>query len=233
VDLIKKLKKKIIKNKKFIFKKNRHELIIELKKKRNINNNVLNAMKKVPREIFVNEKFAKLCYENIPLPVACQQTISQPYVVAFMIECLKLKNTDKVLEIGTGTGYQTALLSLLCKHVCTIEVFRELYNQAKINHNKLKLTNISYMFGNGINGWKKNTFFDGIIISAATELPPIKLLKSLKNGGQIIFPKKYHMGTQKLILIKKISKTKYKYKTLFDVRFVPLLETNSSEPTMQ
>jgi protein-L-isoaspartate(D-aspartate) O-methyltransferase len=233
MNLVKEFQKKIIRNQKFISNKNRHELIVELKSKRIINNNILNAIEKIPRELFVNEKFAKFCYENIPLPVACQQTISQPYVIAFMIDCLKLKNTDKVLEIGTGTGYQTALLALLCKHVCTIEIFSRLYNQAKINHDKLKLTNISYMFGNGVNGWNEHDLFDGVIISAATELLPTKLLKSLKNGGRIIFPKKYPVGTQKLIIVKKINETKYKYKTLFDVRFVPLLETNPLESTMQ
>ena len=149
-----------------------------------------------------------------------------------MIECLKLKNTDKVLEIGTGTGYQAALLAYLCKHVCTIEIFRKLYNQAKTNHNKLKLKNISHMLGNGINGWNKRTLFDAIIISAATDLSPIKFSKNLKNGGKIIFPKKYSTRIQKLILLEKINKTKHKHKELLDVRFVPLLETNVLETSI-
>ena len=208
MNLIREFQKKIIQNQKFTFNKNKHELIVELRKKGITNNNILEAIKKIPRELFVNKKFAKLSYENIPLPVACQQTISQPYVVAFMIDCLKLKSTHKVLEIGTGTGYQTALLALLCKHVCTIEIFSKLYNQAKINHDKLKLANISYMFGNGVNGWNERDLFDGIIISAATMLPPIKLLKNLKNGGKIIFPKKCSDETQKLILLEKINKKK-------------------------
>ena len=232
MNLIREFQKKIIQNQKFTFNKNKHELIVELRKKGITNNNILEAIKKIPRELFVNKKFSKLSYENIPLPVACQQTISQPYVVAFMIDCLKLKSTHKVLEIGTGTGYQTALLALLCKHVCTIEIFSKLYNQAKINHDKLKLANISYMFGNGVNGWSERDLFDGIIISAATALPPIKLLKNLKNGGKIIFPKKCPDETQKLILIKKINKAKYKCKTLFDVKFVSLLEINTLESAM-
>ena len=206
-----------------IFNKKNNELIAELKKKGILNNNILDSFMKIPRELFINEKFSNLSYENIPLPIDCKQTISQPYVTAYMIDCLELKKTDKVLEIGTGTGYQTALLAQLCKQVYTIEIFSELYNQAKINHHKLKLTNISHMIGNGINGWNKNILFDSIIISAATESCPIKLLESLKNNGKIIFPKKYTMKTQKLILLEKINKKKYITKTLLDVRFVPLL----------
>ena len=228
MNLIREFQKKIIQNQKFTFNKNKHELIVELRKKGITNNNILEVIKKIPRELFVNKKFTKLSYENIPLPIACQQTISQPYVVAFMIDCLKLKSTHKVLEIGTGTGYQTALLALLCKHVCTIEIFSKLYNQAKINHHKLKLTNIIHTLGNGINGCNKNILFDAIIISATAESCPNKLLESLKNGGKIIFPKKYDFETQKLILLEKINKNKYITKTLFDVRFVPLLNKKST-----
>ena len=232
MNLINEFRKKIIQNLKFIFNNNSYKLIVKLKKNGITNKNILDTIKKTPRELFVNKRFAKLSYENIPLPVDCNQTISQPYVVAFMIECLKLKNTDKVLEIGTGTGYQAALLAHLCKHVCTIEIFRKLYNQAKTNHNKLKLKNISHMLGNGINGWNKHTLFDAIIISAATDSSPIKLLKNLKNGGKIIFPKKYPTGIQKLILLEKINKTKYKHEALLNVSFVPLLETNVLESSI-
>ena len=223
MNLLKKFKKKIIQKQKLIFNKSNDKLTIELKHNGFTNKKILDAIKKVPRELFVSERFVEFSYANIPLPIACKQTISQPYVVAFMINCLKLKNTDKVLEIGTGTGYQTALIANLCMHVCTIEIFSELYNQAKINHHKLKLTNISHMIGNGINGWNKNILFDSIIISAATESCPIKLLESLKNSGKIIFPKKYTIEAQKLILLEKINKKKYITKTLLDVRFVPLL----------
>ena len=233
MNLLKKFKKKIIQKQKLIFNKSNDKLTIELKHNGFTNKKILDAIKKVPRELFVSERFVELSYENIPLPIACKQTISQPYVVAFMINCLKLKNTDKVLEIGTGTGYQTALIANLCMHVCTIEIFSELYNQARINHEKLKLTNISHMFGNGANGWKENIQFDAIIISAATESLPIKLLKNLKNGGKLIFPKKYSFSVQKLMLVEKISKTKCKYKKLFHVRFVPLLETNTLGATIQ
>ena len=206
-----------------IFNKKNNELIAKIKSEGILNKNILDAFIKIPRELFVNEKFANVSYENIPLPIDCEPTISQPYVVAFMIDCLKLKKINNILEIGTGTGYQTALLAQLSNKVYTIEIFRELYNQAIINHRKLKLTNIKYMLGNGINGWNSPIMFDAIIISASTKSCPIKLLESLKNGGKIIFPKKYYFKTQKLMLLEKINKNKYITKTLLDVRFVPLL----------
>ena len=101
--------------KKFFLNKNNDDLLAELREKGITNKNILNAIKKVPRELFVNEISIQWAYENIPLPIDCEQTISQPYVVAYMIDCLKLKKTDKVLEIGTGTGYQTAIISHLCQ----------------------------------------------------------------------------------------------------------------------
>lgn len=229
MNLIKEFQKKIIKKQKFFFNKNINDLIINLQEKGIINNDILDCIRKVPRELFIEDGFDQFSYENIPLPIPCKQTISQPYVVAYMIDCLKLKKTDKVLEIGTGTGYQTALLAYLCKHVCTIEIFSELLNQAKINHDQLKLKNISYMHGNGVNGWKESLLFEAIIVSATSEKIPIKLLKNLKKGGKLIFPKKYPLGAQKLMLLEKISATKCSHQTLFDVRFVPLLNKNTLE----
>ena len=206
------------------FNKNNNDLIKELEEKGIINKNILDAVKKVPRELFVNKVSSQYAYENIPLPVECEQTISQPYVVAYMIDCLKLKKSDKILEIGTGTGYQTALLSHLCKHVYTIEIFGKLYEQAILNHEKLKLKNISYMLGNGVYGWKEQISFDAIIISAATKFIPIKILKNLKNDGKLIFPKMHLSGRQSLIIINKINESVFHEEKLLDVRFVPLLK---------
>ncbi len=140
-----------------------------------------------------------------------------------MIDSLNIKKTDLVLEIGTGTGYQTALLSYLCKHVFTIEIFEKLINQAKINHAKLNLKNISYLLGNGSNGWNKQILFDSIIISAASKEVPLKLLKILKTKGKIIFPKEYSPSKQKLLLLKKLNEFNHSTQELFDVSFVPLL----------
>ena len=157
------------------------------------------------------------------MPIDCNQTTSQPLVIANMIDYLNVKKTDLVLEIGTGTGYQTALLSYLCKHVFTIEIFEKLINQAKINHAKLNLKNISYLLGDGVKGWNKPILFDSIIISAASKKVSPKLLKTLKNKGKIIFPKEYSSGQQKLLLLKKLSESNYSTQELFGVRFVPLL----------
>ena len=104
----------------------------------------------------------------MPLPIDCEQTISQPYVVAYMIDCLKLKKTDIVLEIGTGSGYQTAIISYLCQKIYTIEIFNKLFKQAKFNIDKLKITNVIYKLSNGVNGWEEKNFFDAIIVSAAS-----------------------------------------------------------------
>ena len=212
---------------KISFIKNNNDLLEELKEKGISDKNILDAIKKVPRELFVNEISAQWVYENMPLPVDCKQTISQPYVVAYMIDCLKLKKTDVVLEIGTGTGYQTAIISHLCQKIYTIEIFNKLFNQAKFNIKKLEITNVIYKLGNGVNGWEEKNFFDAIIVSAATEKISSQLLKNLKINGKLIFPKKYPSENQKLILIKKIGENNFKKEELFDVKFVPLLNNNA------
>ena len=219
------IKKNSIKERIF-FNKNIDDLVEELRENGITDNNILNAIKKVPRELFVNKLSSQLAYQNIPLPVECGQTISQPYVVAYMIDCLKLKKTDKVLEIGTGTGYQTAIISHLCQKIYTIEIFDKLFHQAKININKLKIRNVIHKHDNGINGWGEEILFDAIIISAASEEIPSKILKNLKNYGNLIIPKKYPFDNQKLILIKKTGKNSFDQKELFDVKFVPLLNKN-------
>ena len=207
----------------FFIKNNINNLIADLKRNNFTNRTVLKYLEKIPREIFVKKKFVDICYNNIPLPIDCNQTISQPLVTVKMIDSINIKKTDLVLEIGTGTGYQTALLSYLCKHVFTIEIFEKLINQAKINHTKLNLKNISYLLGDGLNGWNKPILFDSIIISAASKKIPIQLLKTLKTKGKIIFPKEYFPGQQKLLLLKKLNDFNYSTNELFDVSFVPLL----------
>ena len=207
----------------FFFKNNINDLISDLKKNNFTNRNVLKYLEKIPREIFVEKKFFDICYNNIPLPIDCNQTTSQPLVIVNMINYLNIKKTDLVLEIGTGTGYQTALLSYLCKHVFTIEIFEKLINQAKNNHAMLNLKNISYLLGDGSKGWNEPILFDSIIISAALKKVPSKLLKTLKTKGKVIFPKEYASKQQKLILLKKLNESNYSKQELFSVRFVPLL----------
>ena len=218
-------KKNRTKEKNF-FNKNNDDLLKELKEKGIVDKNILNAIKKVPRELFVNEISNQWAYENKPLPVECGQTISQPYVVAYMIDCLKLKKIDLVLEIGTGSGYQTAIISYLCQKIYTVEIFNKLFQQAKTNINKLEIKNVTYKLGNGVNGWEEKILFDAIIVSAASKKIPPKLLNNLKIHGNLIIPKKYPLENQKLILIKKTDKNSFDQKELFDVRFVPLLSNN-------
>ena len=205
--------------------KNNNDLIKELKGK-GIDKNILDAMRKVARELFVNKVSSRYAYENIALPVECEQTISQPYVVAYMIDCLKLKKTDKILEVGTGTGYQTAIISYLCQKIYTIEILDKLFNHAKINIGKLGIKNVIHKLGNGANGWGEKILFDAIIVSAASEKIPLKLLQNLKNNGKLIIPIKYSSGNQKLKLVKKTSENSFNQKELFDVKFVPLLNEN-------
>ena len=188
---------------KIFFNKNNNDLIRELKEKGITNKNILSAIKKVPRALFVNKNYSQRAYENIALPTECGQTISQPYVIAYMIDCLNLKKTDKVLEVGSGTGYQAAIISHLCQKIYTIEIFDKLSNQTKINMGKLKIKNVIYKLGNGLNGWGEKILFDAIIVSAASKEIPPKLLQNLKNNGKLIIPKKYPLKNQKLVLVKK------------------------------
>ena len=208
------------------FNKNNNDLIKELKEKGIVDKNILDAIKRVPRELFVNKTSVQCAYEDNALPVECGQSISQPYVVAYMIDCLKLKKTDKVLEVGTGTGYQAAIISYLCQKIYTVEIFNELLFRAKNNTEKLKIKNIIYKLGNGVNGWEEKILFDAIIVGAASEEIPSKLLQSLKNNGKLIIPIKYSFENQKLILIKKKSENNFEKEELFDVKFVPLLNKN-------
>ncbi len=215
--------------KKFNYLKNQknNELIFELKVEGITNEKILSAIKKVPRELFVEQHLIKEAYQNNALPTDCGQTVSQPYVVAYMISFLNLKNTDKILEIGTGTGWQTAILSHLCKEVFTIERFNVLLNKAKKNIAKLNIKNVNYKLGNGIMGWGQKVLFDAIIISATSEVIPKKLLENLKSNGRLIMPKKYHTGNQKLLLINKKNKNHFDKEELLDVKFVPLVNKDS------
>ena len=203
------------------------ELILELKVEGITDEKILSTIKKVPREIFVEQHLIKEAYQNKALSIDCGQTVSQPYVVAYMVSCLNLKNTDKILEIGTGTGWQTAILSHLCKEVFTIERFNILLNKAKKNIAKLNIQNVNYKLGNGIEGWGKKVLFDAIIVSAASETIPEQLLENLKLNGRLIIPKKYHNGSQKLLLINKKSENNFDKEELLDVKFVPLLNEDS------
>ena len=143
-----------------------------------------------------------------------------------MISSLDLRPTNNVLEIGTGVGWTTAVISKLVKTVFTIERFKVLLDKAKKNIAKLNIKNVNYKLGNGFEGWGEKILFDAIVIGAASEVVPVKLLESLKNNGSLIIPKKYHIGNQKLLLVTKKSGN-FEQKELIDVKFVPLLNEAS------
>jgi protein-L-isoaspartate(D-aspartate) O-methyltransferase len=183
---------------------------------------VLRAMEEVPREAFVAAVDRGHAYRDSALGIACGQTISQPFVVAYMTEQLQLKKEHKVLEIGTGSGYQAAVLSRLCRHVLTIERYRTLADEARARLEKLDYHNIEVMLGDGFDVPLGAGDFDRIIVTAAMEQIPEKLQERLVPGGILIAPVGPHHGTQTLVRMVRTD-SGFDRKELVDVRFVPAL----------
>ncbi|MCU4138462.1 MAG: protein-L-isoaspartate O-methyltransferase [Thermodesulfobacteriota bacterium] len=182
---------------------------------------VLEAMLKVPRHLFVEEALRDQAYGDFPLPIGEGQTISQPYIVAIMTEALKLKGNERVLEVGTGSGYQTAILAELALWVYTIEKYSSLLKRAKNILIKLGYKNISFKLGDGSLGWKEVAPFDAIIVTAAAPKIPQPLIDQLLEGGRIVIP----VGDEySQVLVKGIKKDgKLRTQTLEAVRFVKLV----------
>ncbi len=177
-------------------------------------------MQTVPRHKFVPEKLLSSAYFDSPLPIGYGQTISQPYIVAFMTETIKPKKDFKVLEIGTGSGYQAAILANIVDSVFTIEIVKALYDQAKMRLNELNYHNIFVKNADGYYGWEEKGPFDAIVVTAAAEFVPPPLIAQLKDGGRMIIPVGTPFTTQQLLLIEK-KQGKIKTKNLMFVRFVP------------
>ena len=184
---------------------------------------VLKAMEKIDRGAFVKGTFAHRAYEDTPLPIECGQTISQPSVVALMTEALEISPRDTVLEIGTGSGYQAAILSQLARRVYTIERHPKLVQRARGIFEALNLTNVTTYTGDGSRGLPDQAPFDRIILTAASEDPPGPLLAQLRNGGIMVVPVGQSDAVQTLVKITKTEKG-LDYEELKSVRFVPLLE---------
>jgi protein-L-isoaspartate(D-aspartate) O-methyltransferase len=180
---------------------------------------VLSAMRKVPRHLFVPEKYRRWAYIDSPLPIGEGQTISQPYIVALMTELLNLKGDEKVLEIGTGSGYQAAILAEIVKEVYTIEILETLANSAEARLKDMGYTNIFVKCGDGYQGWIDHAPYDGIIVTCAPGHIPQPLIEQLSMGGRMVIPvgEKY----QELLLITKTRKGIDK-KSIIPVRFVPM-----------
>jgi protein-L-isoaspartate(D-aspartate) O-methyltransferase len=184
---------------------------------------VLGAMEEIDRGAFVRGLFADRAYEDMPLPIACGQTISQPSVVGLMTQALQITPRDKVLEIGTGSGYQAAILAKLARRVYTIDRHRRLVREARDIFEDLDLHTITAITGDGSHGLPDQAPFDRIIVTAAAEDPPGPLLAQLKEGGIMVLPVGQSDAVQSLIRVRKTA-SGLEYDELRDVRFVPLLE---------
>ncbi len=196
-------------------------LILKLRESGIANSEVLSALETIPREKFIPENYRYQAYENIALPIGENQTISQPYVVAKMTELLEVKNNHKVLEIGTGSGYQCAILSKLARRIYTIERIKNLHEKASKIFDELQLTNIVSKHEDGNNGWMEQIPFDRIIFTAATENITNRIFSHIKENGIIVCP---IIRDNKQVIIKyKRKNDKLTSEEFDDVLFVPNL----------
>jgi len=189
---------------------------------------VLRALDEVPREHFVGDQFQAAAYSDQALPIACGQTISQPYVVAYMTEQLAVRPEHRVLEIGTGTGYQAAILSRLAREVVTIERYRTLADTARARLETLGYQNVEVRVGDGLAGAPDRAPFDRIMVTAAAETVPEALVEQLADGGVLLLPLGPHSGVQKLVKLTRKG-ADLEREELLGVRFVPLLPGQARE----
>lgn len=205
----------------------RHNMVKEQIVRRGISDeSVINAMMSVPRHLFVPESLISYSYDDCPLPIGYGQTISQPYIVALMTEMLKPKSSDIILEIGTGSGYQSAILAKIVKKVYTIERISKIALEAKNRLSELDYDNIEVIIGNGWNGLPEFGPFDGIIVTAAAPKIPPKLPEQLKLNARLVIP----LGTceQTLVIMEK-TQDGFRREESIPVRFVPLIEENTDK----
>ena len=181
---------------------------------------VLDAIRAVPRHLFMDSSFEDHAYQDKALPIAAEQTISQPYTVAFQTELLELNPGDKILEIGTGSGYQAAVLAEIVRDVYTIEIIPELAKQAEKKFKDLNYQNIHTRIGDGYHGWPEEAPFDAIVVTAAPDEIPTPLIEQLKEGGKLVILVGPKYSVQSLQLVTK-KKGKASITNLFPVRFVP------------
>jgi len=200
----------------------KEKLLNRLKEQGITDEKVLKVIADTPREDFIADYLRSQAYENAALPIESEQTISQPFVVAYMTQELKIEKKHKVLEIGTGSGYQAAVLSKLCKRLFTIERHMPLFKSAEVIFKKLRLYNITTLFGNGMRGWKEQQPFDRIMVTAAGEEIPDDLLYQLKDGGIMVIPVGAQDEPQHIVRITR-SGDDFEVDTLLPVKFVPLL----------
>ncbi len=203
--------------------KERQKMIEKLKEYGIRNQKVLSVMSEIPRHKFIPEYYRSYAYEDTPLPIGFNQTISQPYIVALMTELLDIQPEDKILEIGTGSGYQAAVLGKLSKEVYTIEIIEELCSRSQKILKELQFNNIQVICGDGYEGYKEKAPYDKILLTAAPKELPEELLKQLKINGILVAP----IGDVKEIqILYKFTKTKegLKKESVIPVRFVPMIK---------
>ena len=189
---------------------------------------VMNALRTIPRHLFVPANLTNAAYVNRPLPIGHGQTISQPYIVALMTDLLRVDADDVVLEIGTGSGYQAAVLSPLVKQVYTVEIIAPLAQQAKARLQALGYKNIEARHADGYNGWKEAGPFDAIIVTAAATHVPPPLIQQPKPGGRMVIPVGGPFATQSLMLVEKTAAGKVRTRQVLPVQFVPLTGPKAS-----
>ncbi|MES9814008.1 MAG: protein-L-isoaspartate(D-aspartate) O-methyltransferase [Candidatus Thiodiazotropha sp.] len=187
-----------------------------------LNDHVLAAMSRVPRQRFVNKSFRPHAYDNSPLPIGKGQTISQPFIVALMTDLMAPNRDDKILEVGTGSGYQTAVLAELVDHLYSIEIIPALAKKSRRRLEKAGYTNISFQVGDGYYGWSEMAPFDAIMVTAAVEHIPQTLIDQLAPGGRLVLPVGKRRYSQDLLLVKKDQYGAVKITRLLPVSFVPL-----------
>jgi|LJSS01.1.fsa_nt_gb protein-L-isoaspartate(D-aspartate) O-methyltransferase len=199
----------------------RHALVEHLRRRGIRDERVLSAMERLPRELFVHPAFIHRAYDDVALPLGYNQTISQPYTVAFMTSLLDVQPGEKVLEIGTGSGYQAALLALMGARVYTVERQWELYQRARQLFARLGLP-MQTRFGDGSVGWQEHAPYDGIIVTAGAPHVPKPLLEQLALGGRLVIPVG-DLQAQVLVRVRRRSETDYDYEEFGEFRFVPLV----------
>ena len=206
----------------------RMEFMLALRQRGISDQSVLRAMDEVPREHFVDARYVDTAYADHAMPIACGQTISQPYIVAYMTEQLVVRSNHRVLEIGTGSGYQAAVLSRLAREVVSVERYRTLANAARTRLKTLGYNNVDVVLGDGFAGEPSRAPYDRIIVTAAAERVPDALMAQLAEDGIMIMPLGLHDGPQQLIRLTK-SKHGLQRDNLIAVRFVPLLPGQAKE----
>ena len=184
---------------------------------------VLDAMRSVPREAFVPEAMREFAYDDAPLPIGARQTISQPYIVALMIDSLNLTGQETALDIGTGSGYAAAVLSLIVRDVYSIERIESLADTARDTLRALGYDNVQVIHGDGSKGWPAGAPYDAIVAAAAGPEVPESLKEQLKIGGRLVMPVGSDTGAQRLVRVTRLSERDYDVQNLTGVRFVPLL----------